>query len=94
MLIARLLRYWSNDALIHPPRTVTGVFGIITTAFAIAFYLFGLIFMGAILIGMLILHPVVSLIVYTLFYLVLGRPLIRRARPLFGALWLLMRSHR
>jgi hypothetical protein len=34
------------------------------------------------------------LIVYALFYLVIGRPLIRRAKPLLGALWLLLRSHR
>jgi len=47
------------------------MFGIINTALTIGFYLFGLTFMGVILIGMLILHPVESLIELAIFYLLI-----------------------
>jgi hypothetical protein len=58
------------------------MFGIINSAAYLAFTIFGLIFMGAILVGLMITDPIASLAALGLSYVLFLRPLFRRLWPL------------
>jgi hypothetical protein len=68
------------------------VFGIINSAAYFAFTIFGVIFMGAILIGLTITDPIASLAALGLSYVLFLRPLFRRLWPLLRLLTSVLRG--